>query len=173
MRILYRLLFIILIVLVITILNVVVTGSLFINQQQFVSPGIIKSTLLNFLFGTYKYNFIILLFFNIFVIIILGLYFSHQIAGPVYRLEYEIERIGKGDLSREIKLRKGDFLKEIAASLNVMQDTLKYRLKNIKDAIEEYYIENKDKLTPAEKEKLDYLRGLVEDLVFEPQDENK
>jgi len=45
---------------------------------------------------------------------------SHRIAGPAYRLEYVIRQMaqGKYDLDKKVYLRKKDYLKHVAASLN-------------------------------------------------------
>lgn len=58
-------------------------------------------------------------FIFIFLISILSLYYSHRIAGPLYRLEKDISQMIKGsDLTQTFKLRKHDELKELAAALN-------------------------------------------------------
>ena len=45
---------------------------------------------------------------------------SHLIAGPAYRLEFVLRQMAqdKGDLSKKVYLRKKDYLKHVAASLN-------------------------------------------------------
>ena len=111
-----------------------------------------------------------MIFVNVGIIIGFPLTFTHKIAGPIYRLEIEMDRIGNGDLSNQIKLRKGDFLTEIAVSLNGMQGSMKYRLGNIKKAIFEIYDEQYSEMDGAEKEKLEYLKALVDDLIIEPED---
>ena len=47
-----------------------------------------------------------------------GLYFSHKMAGPVYRFKAELKRIEEGKRVREIVLRKGDDFQDVAESLN-------------------------------------------------------
>lgn len=44
--------------------------------------------------------------------IVVTLFVSHKIAGPIFRLEKDIDVIAKGDLSFRVKFRKGDQLKE-------------------------------------------------------------
>jgi methyl-accepting chemotaxis protein len=44
--------------------------------------------------------------------------YSHQTAGPAYKLEKSIQRITEGDLTFEVSLRRNDNLKELASALN-------------------------------------------------------
>jgi methyl-accepting chemotaxis protein len=44
--------------------------------------------------------------------------YSHQTAGPAYKLEKSIKRITEGDLTFEVSLRRNDNLKELAQALN-------------------------------------------------------
>ena len=50
--------------------------------------------------------------------------FSHRVAGPSYRLIESMKQIATGDLSFRVRLRNGDFLKEVADQMNVMLDAL-------------------------------------------------
>ncbi len=54
------------------------------------------------------------------LIIIFGLFFSHRIAGPVHRIKKELREISEGKLpvTHLIKLRKSDFLIDIANEIN-------------------------------------------------------
>jgi methyl-accepting chemotaxis protein len=45
-------------------------------------------------------------------------FFSHMIAGPVYRLEKALARVKEGDLSVSVRLRRFDELKDLAGMLN-------------------------------------------------------
>jgi len=58
-------------------------------------------------------------------IFMLGLLFSHKIAGPVYRIERTIYEIANGNLTSRVKLRKGDELWDLADVLNTMLERLK------------------------------------------------
>src|SRR3989338_435284 len=52
-----------------------------------------------------------------------GVILSHRFAGPLIRLENELDRISKsGDYSRRITLRKHDDLKSIANGINKLLD---------------------------------------------------
>lgn len=56
------------------------------------------------------------------VIILLAVAVSHRIAGPIYRVERDLEEIVKGDYSRRIKFRVGDDLQELAEGINKLLD---------------------------------------------------
>jgi methyl-accepting chemotaxis protein len=56
------------------------------------------------------------------VMTIIGLFYSHRIAGPVYKMNREIRRVLEGSEGVRIKLRKKDKLKDLAATLNALLD---------------------------------------------------
>jgi len=56
------------------------------------------------------------------LIFLLGLLFSHRIAGPLYRIEKTLIEITKGNLTLKIKLRQGDELTSLADIINTMTD---------------------------------------------------
>jgi methyl-accepting chemotaxis protein len=61
---------------------------------------------------------LLLIFVNVIIIFIVSVMYSHQTAGPAYKLEKSIKRITEGDLTFEVSLRRNDNLKELAAALN-------------------------------------------------------
>ncbi len=52
------------------------------------------------------------------LIFVLGLLFSHRIAGPVYRIGKTLRDISKGNLGLRIRLREGDELVDLADTIN-------------------------------------------------------
>ena len=65
------------------------------------------------------------------VVIVLSwraLILSHRLAGPVYRLEKDLQDIAKGNFSIRIKFRKKDELKSIAEGINRILDEMEKRL---------------------------------------------
>ncbi|MBN1523553.1 MAG: hypothetical protein JW904_03615 [Spirochaetales bacterium] len=52
------------------------------------------------------------------IIIIVGIFYSHRIAGPIYRIEEDIKRVLDGEKNVSIKLRKNDKLKSLADQIN-------------------------------------------------------
>jgi methyl-accepting chemotaxis protein len=60
--------------------------------------------------------------------ILVTLFVSHQIAGPLYRLRKAMEQLSEGDFKVEIKLRSNDQLKELVDTFNTMVRKLKAKL---------------------------------------------
>ena len=54
----------------------------------------------------------------------LGIYLSHKIAGPIYRIEKSLGTMAAGDLSSRIKLRKGDEMVSLADAVNKLTDSI-------------------------------------------------
>ncbi len=81
------------------------------------------------------------------IVFILGIhsfYAFHRVVGPLYRLTRALDRVGGGDLSFEIRLRKKDYLHHEASVLNAMIQRLCGKLGQIqqsgRDAL--YSLEN-------------------------------
>ena len=65
------------------------------------------------------------------VTIIITLFISHRIAGPLYRLESDIAEINRGNLEVEIHVRKNDVLQNLAKSLNQMLKTIRNTVRDV------------------------------------------
>jgi methyl-accepting chemotaxis protein len=91
-----------------------------------------------------------------------ALFISHRIAGPAFRLETAIRQMLKGDYEQEIKLRRKDYLSNIASVLN---DLLK-RLRSI-DRQRANIHENALKLKEALGKEESRLRELVENIIVD------
>ena len=52
------------------------------------------------------------------VLAILGILYSHRIAGPIYHINKALDLAAKGELYHKVRLRKGDFFHETADKLN-------------------------------------------------------
>ncbi len=59
---------------------------------------------------------------------------SHRIAGPVFVITREIGKLGRGDFSAQIRLRKKDMFLDMAEEMNASLELLRNRIKAIKDA---------------------------------------
>lgn len=65
------------------------------------------------------------------IIIISAIYqiiFSHRLCGPFVNMNHTFECLSKGDLTRKVFLRRKDFLKKEAESVNGMVDALNKRI---------------------------------------------
>jgi len=69
--------------------------------------------------------------------ILVTLFVSHKIAGPLYRFELELNRIADGDLTRDIHLRQHDQITDIAKSLNNMTGSLNGKVGEIRTTLAE------------------------------------
>jgi hypothetical protein len=54
------------------------------------------------------------------ILSILGVFYSHKIAGPVYRIQKDIDRVLGGEKAVRVQLRKGDKLKDLASKVNAL-----------------------------------------------------
>lgn len=70
---------------------------------------------------------------NIVIVILISLFFSHQIAGPVYKLEKTLQKIIEGDVNAKFSFRQSDRFDELAELLNDMKDRFTDALKTAKE----------------------------------------
>lgn len=75
---------------------------------------------------------------SLLIVLVLCLWVTHTIAGPLYRLENVAKTIATGDLSLYTKLRPKDELRELADAFNTMTQGLAARIYLIKDAVDAY-----------------------------------
>ncbi|MCX5677787.1 MAG: methyl-accepting chemotaxis protein [Candidatus Omnitrophica bacterium] len=59
------------------------------------------------------------------VVAVIGIFLSHKIAGPIYRIEKFLGDMATGNFAARIVLRKGDELMSVADKINVLNDSLK------------------------------------------------
>lgn len=70
---------------------------------------------------------------NVIIVILISLFFSHQIAGPVYKLEKTLNQIIEGDSNVRFSFRQSDRFDELAELLNDMKDKYTAVIKNAKE----------------------------------------
>ena len=76
----------------------------FINLSELVWPVVLLSVIVS---GVVTYIF--------------GLFFSHKMAGPVYRLRNDIAEMTEGDLERKVSLREKDYFQLLATDINSLR----------------------------------------------------
>ncbi len=59
--------------------------------------------------------------------------FSHRIAGPLERIRGELKKIGDGNLTVQVRIRKHDYLHEQVGSVNSMVEGLRKKMRTIED----------------------------------------
>lgn len=69
--------------------------------------------------------------------IIVVLFISHRIAGPLYKLESSLEKMGGGDLSFDISFRKNDEMRAISEGFNKTRRRLNGMVSGIKKSLKE------------------------------------
>jgi methyl-accepting chemotaxis protein len=65
--------------------------------------------------------------FSLVMALVVGIYLSHQIAGPLYRLRLSLQRVAQGDYGFEIRFREKDFLEDLPADFNRLVEALRQR----------------------------------------------
>src|SRR3990172_7346881 len=60
--------------------------------------------------------------------LLVAIYMSNQIAGPLYRTKQGLDRVGRGELSFHLQFRQGDFLRDVPAAFNNMLDSLRHQV---------------------------------------------
>lgn len=58
------------------------------------------------------------------IVSVIGIYYSHRIAGPVYRINEDIKRALQGESEVRVKLRTKDGLQELANMVNLLIEQL-------------------------------------------------
>jgi len=69
--------------------------------------------------------------------IIITLFTSHKIAGPLYRIEKDIRAVASGNLAQEFGLRQGDEIKPMVEALRDMVHFLRSEVNTVKKAMAE------------------------------------
>lgn len=83
---------------------------------------------------------------------------SHKVGGPLFRIEKALANISQGNLTEKITLRQDDKLKQLAANINMMTESLNGRMVQIKqqaEAVKTKMHESKEGGIKEELEKLD------------------
>jgi methyl-accepting chemotaxis protein len=83
------------------------------------------STIENALTSSLILTFCLQLFLIFLLTIVLTLFVTHKIAGPVFRYEDSLTKILAGDLTCNVRTRDGDQLKPLVDSMNLWQSSLR------------------------------------------------
>ena len=121
--------------------TIISTGLLFLFSQDTLTSSfqqsrlVIKSTGLAIL-PSVVYTNLITLGLIASATIIVTLFVSHKMAGPLFRFEKELKDIGEGDLTKQITLRKKDPIGDMAVCLNNMIASLHNKIFDIQTEVE-------------------------------------
>lgn len=106
--------------------------------------------------------------FSSLAIFVMTLFFSHKIAGPLYRLRREIEMLKNGNLTGTFTIRNKDQMKELADSLKEMCQTLRQKHAELKtkcDKLREFLKEKHFCVTAEDSDKFAKLVGDIDDIL--------
>lgn len=70
------------------------------------------------------------------LVVILSVFWSHRVVGPLTRILASIDRLREGDLSTEVRLRKQDELQVLAEDLTFIGRRFKEKLRALKEKVE-------------------------------------
>jgi methyl-accepting chemotaxis protein len=87
-------------------------------------------------------------------VLVLAMFSSHKIAGPLFRVQREIKEFAKGDLTRSFRIRGDDQLQELSNSLEDMGQSLRQNQGEIKEnyqKFKEVFDKQKDNLSEPAK----------------------
>lgn len=73
---------------------------------------------------TSLFTLLVLILLYCLVIFVWGVYLTHRIAGPVYRITQGLRQAAEGNLKQRLILRKHDWLKETADAFNALMEYL-------------------------------------------------
>ncbi|MEO5969916.1 MAG: hypothetical protein ABIQ95_08310 [Bdellovibrionia bacterium] len=59
------------------------------------------------------------------IILVMGIIFSHRIAGPIYRMQRHMIELSKSKNYTDVRFRKNDFFPELAEAFNSLMQGLK------------------------------------------------
>jgi methyl-accepting chemotaxis protein len=100
---------------------------------------------------------------------IVALFTSHKIAGPLYRMDKDVQEVATGNLKMRFNLRAGDELKALAVSLDIMAHNLREAIGGIKSSVGELEslmkqaeTDKNDRLASEIKNRLKQLKEAVE-----------
>ncbi len=161
-----------LLVAVITACNIYVLGYFFVEKNATLAQQNDALALIQDFISGYWPRLVVLIFVNVIIVFMVSVLYSHQTAGPAYKLEKSIKRITEGDLTFQVSLRRNDNLKELAAALNELLDKFRKTISKTKSLTED--INNKlgsvkgdEKYAQIVADSLE-LRKLVDQFKLEP-----
>lgn len=118
------LLLLIFLVAVITFCNLYVMGTFIVQNVSSIEASTLNDHL-GMIWSTIGWRLVLLILVNVIVVAIIGIFYSHQFAGPSYKIEKSLREISQGDLSFKIILRTNDSMHNVAESLNQMIDNFR------------------------------------------------
>ncbi len=160
------LLLLIFLVAVITFCNLFVIGNFVVTHYASIDTA---GTVTDFVIDATKViwpRLLLIIIVNIIIVAIIGIFYSHQFAGPSFKMERTLKGLSDGDLSSKIYLRKSDSLHNVAHAINRLIDMLRDVVRKSRSIVSQL----RDELEGIEVEdeeasrKLAAIRSMVDEL---------
>lgn len=98
----------------------------------FVKARVTVMTTADFIFPLLVQTMMIVTVFVGLATIVVTLFVSHKIAGPLYRFKQTFQELAHGNFTDQVRLRKGDQLHEVAGDFNKMISVVRDKVKEIR-----------------------------------------
>jgi methyl-accepting chemotaxis protein len=72
---------------------------------------------------------------GILVALFLAVFYTHRIAGPAYRIQQDLRKIGQGILTTRVRTRRSDQLKDLESEINRVAEELEQGILQVKESI--------------------------------------
>jgi methyl-accepting chemotaxis protein len=72
---------------------------------------------------------------GILVTLFLAVFYTHRIAGPAYRIQQDLRKIGQGILTTRVKTRRRDQLKDLESEINKVTGELEHSVIQVKESL--------------------------------------
>ncbi|RLB33791.1 MAG: hypothetical protein DRH12_18025 [Deltaproteobacteria bacterium] len=128
--------------LIVIVSSILIGGILFFLSRNSTTVAIentkvqVKSTS-SFILPLMVETLLVVSIFSAIAVLVLTLFISHKISGPLYRLKKEIDALGNGDLKVNFNIRTGDQLQNLSESLNEMVISLRRKNSELRDKFKE------------------------------------
>jgi len=132
----------------------------------------LKINIFSLIFASF-YSIAILVFIAV-LIALISVFFSHKMAGPIYRVERNFDRLSSGDLTVVTKFRDSDQLAVVAEEKNRMTRSFNHMVRGAADALADIkrceekigglLRQGRGQAGPEMKEALEELRFSIEEL---------
>ena len=97
---------------------------------------------------------------------LMGIYFTHKVAGPIYKMKRLLKQVGQGNLRVDARLRKGDELQDFFDAFTQMvaglRDMEKHQLEELDKAIAALGRDAKDDANAALGKVREAMKGTLE-----------
>lgn len=158
----FVLMMIVLLVATITFFNLYIIGDYVVKNTATIVELRDMNSFLVTVFSIVGWRIILLGVVCFLIICIIGIFYSHQFAGPSYKLEKCLKEISEGNLSFDIKLRTGDALHNVADSINVLVDQFRNVIKQSRVLTEEIKAQAESDTSDLQKKQEALLSKIIE-----------